>query len=96
MPFLYVTAEELTLLDQTIAKLPAEAALPHAWASIHQQRVPEHKVVREITYTGDEATLREQLGRSMPDGVKTVGSTQLVVRTISNSLPQRSDPVEGR
>ena len=89
MPYIYLTEDQLVRAVATAE--PDETGLAQALA----QQVARHKIVRELTYEGTEAQLREMLARSSPEGPIDRGAFRLTVRTISNSLPQRSDPVEG-
>lgn len=75
-----------------VAPLPenSEQALAHnqdLTTRLARQVEDRHRVVREVTFEGTEAEVREQLGRSMPDGVTKPGRVIITARTISNSLP---------
>lgn len=93
MPFLYLSLSQLTTLRSLAQHLaPLNVAATELQQAILRQTDPSrHKVVREITFEGSEADLREQVGRSLPEGQQERGHVQFTVRTISNSLPQVSD-----
>jgi hypothetical protein len=94
MPQLNLTAAEYeTVLE--LLRQAAQSALPledrRAAAAIVNKVTTPHRVVREIVYEGDDASLREQLSRSMPDGLRDA-ATRITVRTVSSSLsPMEAD-----
>lgn len=93
MPYVYLTTDQLVR-----ALACADDGSPddtNLVAALEHQTTDVHKIVRELTYVGSEAHLREMLARSSPEGPVNRGTFLLTVRTISNSLPQRTDPVEG-
>jgi len=53
---------------------------------IHEEDPFWVRVVRTITYTGDPAWMKKQLGSSMPDGVRDVGPGKIEVKTISKEM----------
>lgn len=93
MPFLYLDSTLLGVLHGLVDGQPTPPQLVEQLkVKLVQQRDPSrHKVVREITFEGSEAELREQVARSLPEGVCIRGRVQFTVRTISNSLPQVTD-----
>jgi len=46
------------------------------------------KVIRQICYEGSEEWLREQLSRSMPEGVRPLPKGTIEVRTVYSELPE--------
>ena len=89
MPYLYLTAEQVETVRRLAWEQPTSPEeLQRVRARVTDQTERRHRVVREIIYEGTEATLREQLSRSMADGVRAPGLVQITVRTLSNSLPE--------
>lgn len=44
------------------------------------------KVIRQITYEGEEKQIMFQLGNSWPDGTHTFGGTKTTIHTTQNDL----------
>lgn len=69
------------------------AAIATLLLTVREQTTEVYTVVRTIAYHGTQAALREQLGRSMGDGVREGyrGQANIEIETISDSRPKAED-----